>query len=170
MNKEITIDGIVYVPKEEAKKTTDWTKGMLLEYAKKTYKKGMNVISPYTGRKITIHSDKFKYNGGGITVWTNFNYSYIYTPGQGWAEIIKDEHIEIGEYEIKKEKGGISFGCEHFNTSELNVIVRLFNICKAEKIAIEIDNDDELKLTDKDNMCHYISYDKLFKDTLLEKF
>jgi hypothetical protein len=140
----------------------------LMEYAKKTYKVGMNVISPYTGREVIIKDTNFKYPGGGVTVYTDNCWSYIYTPGQGWAEIIKEEVIKIGGHEVKKHSLGINIGCEEFNTGELCTISRLFNICKKEDMVISI-NDEEL-VVNKNGKVSIVAYDKLFDQTLLEKF
>jgi hypothetical protein len=66
--------------------------------------------------------------GGGI----------IYFKGK-WAEIIKEEPIKIGEYEVEFRKGQIDIGCRTFNNDYIKALNRIVLHIKRLDVNMEID-------------------------------
>lgn len=172
-----TVDGGYQLGKYEKwfrRATKEEIETYLLEEAKRRYPVGTKFYPAHVDEGIVsyIVKGKWRLNSNRERIWVEINGLETYVPNiyyQGkWAEIIKEEELEVSGYKIQKEKDGIKIGCEFFSTSELSSIFRLFNISKSENLTIEI-NGDELGIT-KEGECDWISYDKLFKNTLLEKF
>lgn len=107
------------------------------EAIKRGFKKGCKVKNNKTikeGRIYNIESDTFNYTDNTLTI----NGIYIFWDGV-WAEIIKDEPIKIGGYEVKKlENGSYDIGCKkQISNGKVRVLRRLMIQCNFTKVSFD---------------------------------
>ena len=113
------------------------------EAKKRGYKKGTKIYRANCGREsfeIKYHTD-FIYDERNDSLYCNFT---IYKQGQ-WAEIIKDEPIKIGGYEVKFKKGKVSVGCIEVSNDYVRAINLVSEYCMLKSQELQfIANSGEL--------------------------
>lgn len=121
---------------------------LIKEAERRGFKEGVKCHSFIHNRPLTIHGTEKKYLGGELNKLHYGTDTYccvvVFEHGK-WAEIIKDEPIKVGGYEIKKvvEKDGCYYkiGCKKIadtSVGSLNIIMKSYNFKKVAFDGIEV--------------------------------
>jgi hypothetical protein len=70
----------------------------------------------------------------------------VYQDGQ-WAEIIKDEPIKIGGYEVKFKNGRIKVGCETVSNDTLKALEITSELCSDIGIDLHLNSNGDITIT-----------------------
>lgn len=81
----------------------------------------------------------------------------IYTKGK-WAEIIKEEPIKIGGYEVKFEKGSVKVGCKEFTNEDVRDVEAVSELACDSDCDIHIGKNGDIMLYGLDgSRCHSLT-------------
>ena len=107
----------------------------LIEEAKKRYPIGTKFKSAYmdTGTSYTVNTRDFYVRNGNHVVVDGKRGPSVYFAGK-WSEIIKEEPIKVGEYEVEFKKGEIKVGCKTIPNNILEKINDVMNFINDEDI------------------------------------
>jgi hypothetical protein len=73
--------------------------------------------------------------------------TYLYQKGK-WAEIIKEEKIKIGGYEVEFKKGEIKVGCKYFTNYMIKCLDEVSKFCKSTDNVITVNTYGDILLSD----------------------
>jgi hypothetical protein len=62
----------------------------------------------------------------------------IYSDEYGWAEIIEEPKLKIGEYNVEKVDGGVKIGCQPVNTTIITALKNLKRVCAEHNCSVYI--------------------------------
>ena len=121
----------------------------LIEEAKKRYPIGTKFKSAYmdTGTSYTVSTrDFYVWNGNHIVVDGKRGPS-VYFAGK-WSEIIKEEPIKIGGYEVEFKKGEVKVGCKHFSNYTIECLDEISKFCKSTNQVITVNIYGDILMSD----------------------
>lgn len=136
--------------KKIRKATPSEIESHLIEEAKRRgYKKGTKICcAEFNTLKATIISNDFAYDADNDDLYVetddiNTSYYSVYKKGK-WAEILKDESIKIGGYDVEFGNTHIKVGCKVFDKTDLSAIRHLSNMSKDNKWRMRFDNSGHI--------------------------
>jgi hypothetical protein len=92
---------------------------LIEEAQRRGFKNGVKFKSLYDNSVInTMVGDEFHFKKEGFLV-NDASWKDVYNIHDGWAEIIKDEAIKVGEYNVEFETNGIKVGCKNIDLYDL---------------------------------------------------
>lgn len=143
----------------------------LIEEAKRRYPIGTEFKSLWDNNLIrTIMDDEFYLHSSNILV-NKGSECDVYNANDGqWAEIIKEEPIKVGGYEVEFRKGEVKVGCKTISNADIKLIKDVYSIQDRINMSFAFShtNEDIVFYEDKPlSQAYTIKYDNLSK--IIEK-